>query len=692
MSEAERQRRVADDAADPEASGVSPKGGHAADEGLEDPHRSALATGATQLSVAATTPPVSDVASALTAEPPLGPDDGGERLVGRVLAGRYRIERMLGAGGMGTVYRARHVHMRKTVAVKVLHREMTHLPEVVARFEREAVAAANIEHPNVAAATDFGRLENDSFYLVLEYIEGQSLTERLDREGVFPPPLALHIVRQIADALATAHAAGVVHRDLKPDNVMLVERDGDPGFVKVLDFGIAKVDMTGGDQQALTKLGSIFGTPDYMAPEQAAGRAVDGRADLYALGIMLYQMLVGRTPFQDDDMVVVLTRQLTAPPEPLPDDIDPALQAIVARLLAKSPDDRFQSPEELLVAIDQWFAEAGAIEADAVDRTAPGASTGVRQVATRIRSIAGGSLRWLTERVSAVVPLRKVQVAGRALPLRAVVATAAVLAIAAGVAALSLGDGSAATQPALITAIGEGLGLDAQHRERLRKAEAGDAKAIAELLERPDSSRSPEEWLALAKGHSKLGNFGPAVAAYGRALEANPSVAEQPEVLSHLRQAAVDPKSFESALTLAARLGFGGIDLIYDVAGDKSPAAKPSADLAEKLLADPAIANKASPALRLVLDLRGAKGCNAYKKLLPQAVEHADTRALSRLTRLRTRRGCGFLGLGDCYSCLRSGGLLEQAIAKAQGTKAPEFAAPPAKPQQTTKPAGPAAK
>src|SRR5690606_10267208 len=268
MSEAERQRRVADDAADPEASGVSPKGGHAADEGLEDPHRSALATGATQLSVAATTPPVSDVASALTAEPPLGPDDGGERLVGRVLAGRYRIERMRGAGGMGTVYRARHVHMRKTVAVKVLHREMTHLPEVVARFEREAVAAANIEHPNVAAATDFGRLENDSFYLVLEYIEGQSLTERLDREGVFPPPLALHIVRQIADALATAHAAGVVHRDLKPDNVMLVERDGDPGFVKVLDFGIAKVDMTGGDQQALTKLGSIFGTPDYMAPEQ----------------------------------------------------------------------------------------------------------------------------------------------------------------------------------------------------------------------------------------------------------------------------------------------------------------------------------------------------------------------------------------------------------------------------------------
>src|SRR5690606_37431266 len=253
------------------------------------------------------------------------------------LAGRYRIERMLGAGGMGTVYRARYVHMRKTVAVKVLHREMTHLPEVVARFEREAVAAANIEHPNVAAATDFGRLENDSFYLVLEYIEGQSLTERLDREGVFPPPLALHIVRQIADALATAHAAGVVHRDLKPDNVMLVERDGDPGFVKVLDFGIAKVDMTGGDQQALTKLGSIFGTPDYMAPEQAAGRAVDGRAELYALGIMLYQMLVGRTPFQHDDMVVVLTRQLTAPPEPLPDDIDPALQVIVARLLAKSP-------------------------------------------------------------------------------------------------------------------------------------------------------------------------------------------------------------------------------------------------------------------------------------------------------------------------------------------------------------------
>src|SRR5690606_23745277 len=166
--------------------------------------------------------------------------DGGDPLIGRILAERYRVTRLLGSGGMGAVYRAEHVHMRKAVALKVLHREMTAMPEVVARFEREAVAAARIEHPNVAAALDFGQLEDGAFYLVLEYIEGRSLSAALDAEGPFAPLRAVHITRQVAEALAAAHDAGVVHRDLKPDNIMLVERDGDPDFAKVLDFGIAK--------------------------------------------------------------------------------------------------------------------------------------------------------------------------------------------------------------------------------------------------------------------------------------------------------------------------------------------------------------------------------------------------------------------------------------------------------------------
>src|SRR5689334_19798476 len=167
----------------------------------------------------------------------------GEALVGTVLAGRYRIERLLGSGGMGAVYRAEHVLMRKACAVKVLHREMTQVKEVVARFEREAVAAARIEHPNVAAATDFGQLDNGSFYLVLEFIEGKSLNQQIHESGPLPEERALLITRQIAAALEAAHNAGIVHRDLKPDNVMLVVKDGSPDFVKVLDFGIAKIKL-----------------------------------------------------------------------------------------------------------------------------------------------------------------------------------------------------------------------------------------------------------------------------------------------------------------------------------------------------------------------------------------------------------------------------------------------------------------
>ena len=220
-----------------------------------------------------------------------------QALIGSVLAERYRVEKLLGSGGMGSVYRAQHVHMRKSVAIKVLHREMTYLPEVVARFEREAVAAARIEHPNVAAATDFGRLADGSFYLVLEYVEGKSLRAALKERGPMSTTRALHVTRQIADALAAAHAAGIVHRDLKPDNVMLLDREGERELVKVLDFGIAKLNI-GDVKEQLTQLGSVFGTPEYMAPEQAQGLEVDARADLYTLGILLYEMLAGKHAVQ----------------------------------------------------------------------------------------------------------------------------------------------------------------------------------------------------------------------------------------------------------------------------------------------------------------------------------------------------------------------------------------------------------
>ncbi len=256
---------------------------------------------------------------------------------------------------MGTVYAAEHTLMRKRVAIKVLHPAMSQLPDMVARFEREAMAAGHIDHPNVAAATDFGQLADGSFFLVLEMVVGKSLREEIMR-GPIAVDRTIHIGSQIASALARAHGLGVVHRDLKPDNVMLVTRDADPDFVKVLDFGIAKVpvldlaapsppssDRTSpapGAQRVLTKMGMIYGTPEYMAPEQALGQPIDGRADLYAVGVLLFEMLTGRRPFDHESTAMLLGMHVTAPVPAMADfapdhPVPTAVEAVIRRLLAK---------------------------------------------------------------------------------------------------------------------------------------------------------------------------------------------------------------------------------------------------------------------------------------------------------------------------------------------------------------------
>lgn len=276
--------------------------------------------------------------------------------IGTVLAERYRIDSLIGEGGMGKVYQAEHVLMRKRLAVKVLHRELSSVPELVARFEREAMAAAHIEHENVAAATDFGKLPDGSVFLVLEFIEGRCLRDELAK-GQMPPARALHIGRQIAAALGSAHALGIVHRDLKPENVMLVDKGGDSDFVKVLDFGVAKVPIAetpGG--KSITKSGMVFGTPEYMAPEQALGQQLDGRADLYALGVMLFEMISGARPFAGDSKVNLIGQQLakSAPKmsERVPGlNVPPEVEHIVHRLLEKEAAKRMRSANDVVTGI-----------------------------------------------------------------------------------------------------------------------------------------------------------------------------------------------------------------------------------------------------------------------------------------------------------------------------------------------------
>lgn len=315
-----------------------------------------------------------------------------EALVGTTLSERYLIERVIGEGGMGAVYQASHTHMRKRVAVKVLHPEMCRMPEVVARFEREAMAAAHIDHPNIVTATDFGKTAEGSFFLVLEFVEGTSLRDLIGKSAPLPPERMLRILRQIAAALQRAHTLGIVHRDLKPENVMLVEREGDPDFVKVLDFGIAKVpvgELAGlsSPGQVLTQLGMVYGTPEYMPPEQAAGQEVDARADLYSLGVMAYEMLCGLRPFDHENKVALLGMHVTAEVPPIRErvpgiDVPPEVEALVMKLLEKQASARFDGAKELIDAIDSMIGAPMVI--------ASGSAPGARPFA---RSLPGAGYR-----------------------------------------------------------------------------------------------------------------------------------------------------------------------------------------------------------------------------------------------------------------------------------------------------------
>jgi predicted Ser/Thr protein kinase len=274
-------------------------------------------------------------------------------LIGQTLDGRYRIERLLGEGGMGMVYKAVHTTLGKQLAIKVLRPEVSKNEEILLRFRQEAQSASQIGNPHIIDISDFGTLPDGSTYFVMEYLAGKSLTVALF-EAKFSTARTIHVIKQLAGALGAAHEIGIVHRDLKPDNVQLIERGGQKDFVKVLDFGIAKV---GGSTSKLTQAGQVFGTPHYMSPEQCAGASVDQRTDIYAVGVMLYEMVCGKVPFDADNLMGILTKHLyenpVAPHDLAPPaDCPPALEAIVMKCLQKKPEQRYQSMAELAADLE----------------------------------------------------------------------------------------------------------------------------------------------------------------------------------------------------------------------------------------------------------------------------------------------------------------------------------------------------
>ena len=272
-------------------------------------------------------------------------------LVGQVVADRYHILKKLGEGGMGAVYLGEHVKMGRKSAIKVMAAAMSQDPDAISRFNREAANASRISHPNVCQIYDFGETSDGLIYLAMEFIEGQALKDIIEKEGALPPTRAASILKQSADALQAAHDLGIVHRDIKPDNIMVVQgRDGSD-VAKVVDFGIARA--VGGDEpgQKVTKTGLVVGTPEYMSPEQLSGDKLDGRTDIYSLALVLYRMLTGTLPFQADSAQELMIKRLTDEPltlEAARSDLTfpPKLQLVLNTALARDPNARYQSAAE----------------------------------------------------------------------------------------------------------------------------------------------------------------------------------------------------------------------------------------------------------------------------------------------------------------------------------------------------------
>lgn len=300
----------------------------------------------------------------------------GDDLIGQTLAGKYRVEETISEGGMGTVYRGTHILIDKTVAIKVLHPALAADDKIVARFSREAKAASRISHPHALNVTDFGESENGVVFLVMEYLRGRTLKEVIQSEGAMPLPRIVEIMRQVGSALDAAHAEGIVHRDLKSDNIMLVDGNGDSDWAKVLDFGIAKIQEPVGQDPALTAPNLIIGTPQYMSPEQCSQASeIDARSDVYSLGVILFEMLVGHVPFAGESPTAIMMKHLQEPPPSVLDerkDLPAAAGRVVARAMAKRPEDRYQSAGELVEALS--LAAANETPAAALTDAGPAAA------------------------------------------------------------------------------------------------------------------------------------------------------------------------------------------------------------------------------------------------------------------------------------------------------------------------------
>ncbi|MCS6898943.1 MAG: serine/threonine-protein kinase [Myxococcales bacterium] len=650
-------------------------------------------------------------------------------LVGTVLADKYRINALLGVGGMGAVFDGEHILMRKRVAIKLLLPDVSQTGEVVARFEREAMAAANIDHPNVVKATDFGKLSDGSFYLVLEFVEGQNLRHLLAR-GRLSPERALGIIEQVASVLVKAHALGIVHRDLKPENIMLVRReDAEGDFVKVLDFGIAKVPveaLTGQEvqtSQGLTRMGVMYGTPEYMAPEQAMGTGIDHRADLYALGVMLFELVTGTRPFDSENVISLVTMHIVEPPPALSERLPPGtplpegLERLVFDLLEKDREKRVQSARELVDRIrsllggspmpsqvgasSAWsqggpisagspsvgVIPAGAVPALTSMETAQASSLPIGYVPTAqvgameptahaigsvVPSTAGES-RWRRE-IQAVIsglerlrsylpgPLSRLPLATFPMALGALLVLIVVMvAWPRGAPAEKVVGAATSASPGGPT------------QAQIEDARAAGPAALEALAERyPKDQRVTR---ALLQAYHEGKRHVDALRMLAKLAETEQKLLSEDLPLAVLKGALEGPtEAMDAAFTLLeSRLGSEGVEILYSLwTADKKDVSEKVRSRAGKSLVKPEVKELAFKSTRVLIELKtSAASCEARRMTIALALEAGDARAVPLLQPFTSKRGCGFLGRVDCWPCLRNSNLLNDAIQAAAKRPAP---------------------
>jgi tRNA A-37 threonylcarbamoyl transferase component Bud32 len=588
----------------------------------------------------------------MTDAPPEAPTS--KPRIGCVIDGRYRLLDVIGRGGMGAVFRAEHMLMHKEVAIKILHPELGRIDGVARRFEREARSVSRLSHEHIIRVTDFGRTADGELFLVMELLRGEPLGAVLARGGRLPVERAVGVMRQVLDALDHAHRLGVVHRDLKPDNIMLARRDDlhERDHVKLLDFGIAKIneDAAASDgAPPLTQAGVTFGTPHYMAPEQATAEATDARADLYACGVILYEMLTGRRPFEAASVVQVLSMHLTMPPTSprklVPEaHLPEALDAVVLRALAKRREDRYQSASQfrqVLDTLDRMTPMAAATPAPA-----PTTVTAGRRAITLtidLDAIRARTSGWWTR-----IPTQR-----RPWVVGGVGATLLVLVLFAAWPSPPL-----ATPKRVAPAM---LELLRPANEALERGDLPTARAMIEQLLATHSDAAPVHYV-LANVSFAERDYAAALREYREAVRIDAGYGGDGVLLRNVRDLVGNKRFTDDAMALLTRdVGKPAGTMLADIAStDKRYEIRRAARNACVPLA---CARKIDLAQSYILDLGQAKSCEERRDAVIQLGQLGDARALEPLRKLKRRGGGVFGGLfGGGNECLRAD--LDDAIAR----------------------------